>query len=128
MSSEFTANWNSYDSCSIKTMVEKMCSLYGEQIATVDGVTYYDFPTIDRLADAKVQSALEEAKFGYRAKFIQRTAAKILELGGLDWIKKLRELPYQEAKVELIQLPGVGAKVGLRFILLGFGCYLFLFV
>lgn len=77
---------------------------------------YYNFPTIDKLTDAKVQGVLEVAKFGYRAKSIQQAAVKIIELGGSGWIRRLCKLPYDEAKIELMQLPGVGAKVGIRYL------------
>lgn len=44
---------------------------------------------IDRLAEVQVQRVLEEAKFGYRVKFVQQAARKMVELGGLDWINRL---------------------------------------
>lgn len=95
-------------------MVNNLCKSYGEEIAVVDGVTYYDFPAVEKLKEPEVQRFLEEAKFGYRAKFIQQAASKILEFGGSDWISRLRNLPYKEAKAELIKLPGVGPKVRIR--------------
>ena len=93
-------------------MVSRMCELFGEQIATVDGIVYYDFPNVERLAGASVQQVLEEAKFGYRAKFIHQAARKMIELDASSrWTSRLCELPYREAKTELMRLPGVGAKV-----------------
>lgn len=96
----------------MKLMVEKICELYGDRISFVNGKAYYDFPRMEKLAGTEVQNVLEEAKFGYRAKFIQQTARKIIDLGGLRWINELCKLPYEKAKAELTQLPGVGAKVG----------------
>lgn len=49
--------------------------------------------------------------FGYRAKYIRATA-RALALRGPQWLYLLREVPYSEAHQQLIQLPGVGAKVG----------------
>jgi N-glycosylase/DNA lyase len=97
----------------MKLMVDKICELYGDQIAIVDGVAYHDFPRIEALADTEVRTVLEAAKFGYRAKFIQQAAKKVTELGGSCWIDQLCKLPYKEAKAKLIQLPGVGAKVNI---------------
>lgn len=92
-------------------MVEKMCKFYGKEITTVDGTKYYDFPEVEKLAELSVLGDLQKAAFGYRAKFIQQAAAKVVEFGGLDWISQLKKLPYQETKTELMKLPGIGAKV-----------------
>lgn len=51
------------------------------------------------------------AKFGYRAKFIQKCAAEILTNGNLDWFAKLQKLDYKDAHGELIKLTGIGPKV-----------------
>lgn len=58
-----------------------------------------------------MESKLRSAKFGYRAKFISQSLAKITEFGGLEWFKQLRLLPYMEARQELVKLPGIGFKV-----------------
>lgn len=95
-------------------MVDKMSRFYGDEIAEVDGVKYHDFPSVEKLAKPSVLSDLQKAAFGYRAKFIQQSASKIMEFGGDEWIKGLKKLPYKEAKAELIKLPGIGAKVCIR--------------
>lgn len=59
----------------------------------------------------QLESRLRNAKFGYRAKFIAQSIVKINEFGGLDWFEKLRTLPYQDARQELVKLPGIGFKV-----------------
>lgn len=92
-------------------MVEKMCSLYGEKIK---GTDYYAFPNIRKLIGDKVEEDLKIAKFGYRAKFIRQTAEKIFELGSDEWIEKLKNMDYYNAKKELMLLPGVGPKVSLK--------------
>ena len=93
-----------------------MCDTYGTHLLRHDGVSYYNFPTIEALADPDVESKLRVMGFGYRAKFIQQSAAKILQNGGREWLMNLRTLPYNEAKSALITLPGIGAKVGFIFI------------
>lgn len=118
-------------------MVEKMCTLYGEKI---DGTDFYTFPNIDQLIGKNIEEDLKIAKFGYRAKFICQTAEKIFELGGIKWIEKLKNMDYDNAKKELMLLPGVGPKVKLKrffiyypyyklyYITLNFiGCRLYLF-
>lgn len=93
----------------ITGMIERLCARYGEPIATVEGTTYYAFPTAEQLARAD-ESILRELGFGYRAKHLVE-AAQALQQRGTDWLPSLRQLPYWDAKKELMQLPGVGAKV-----------------
>lgn len=92
-------------------MVEKLCTLYGPIIGTKNGHTYHAFPEIDALAEASVEQDLRKAGFGYRAKFIQKSAAMIQKLGGKSWLQSLQEKSYKEAKAALMELPGIGAKV-----------------
>lgn len=89
-------------------MVEKMCVLYGDKI---DGTTYYTFPNIEKLIGEQIEEDLKAAKFGYRAKFIRQTAVKMFKLGGEKWIEDLKNMDYNNAKKELMLLPGVGPKV-----------------
>lgn len=95
----------------ISSMVEKLCVLYGNKIADVDGTIYYDFPPLVALTDPSVEKSLRDAGFGYRAKFINQSACKIMQMGGTEWLKLLQSLSYKEAKMELMKLPGIGAKV-----------------
>lgn len=95
----------------ISSMVEKLCSLYGEVIATIDGITYHSFPSSKALADPSVEGTLKNSGFGYRAKYIHKSACMIEEFGGLEWLENLKKLPYVTSKMELMKLVGVGAKV-----------------
>lgn len=92
-------------------MIEKLCKQYGEQICEIDDIKYYAFPEVDSLADSWVESELRCLGFGYRAKFIQKSAAQILEWGGDDWFKSLQVMKYKDAKQELMKLHGIGPKV-----------------
>lgn len=92
-------------------MVEKLCSLYGEKIADVDGVTYFAFPSVNELTHSSVEQDLRDNGFGYRAKFINQSAQSIVKSGGEKWLRNLSALPYKEAKSALMMLPGIGAKV-----------------
>lgn len=48
-------------------MVENLCSNYGEEICTVEGVSFFSFPTIDRLrSEEGVEQKLRSLGFGYR--------------------------------------------------------------
>ena len=92
-------------------MVEKLCETYGQQLLKHEGDYYYSFPTVETLSDPQVEPKLREMGFGYRAKFIQQSAAQIVENGGRDWLLNLRNVPYDEAKASLMSLPGIGPKV-----------------
>ena len=112
----------------ISSMIEKMCSRYGEEVATIitsdegsksDTKTYYSFPTLDSLcAEQKVdnksvdvEQTLRLLGFGYRAGYIAKTAKQIMKSGGNDYLFSLRTLPYDKAKTELLKLTGIGPKV-----------------
>ena len=92
-------------------MVEKMCQAFGRHLSVHEDVEYYDFPTIEALAEEEVEQKLRTLGFGYRAKFIRQSAVKIMENGGRNWLFGLRSVSYDEAKRQLMTLPGIGAKV-----------------
>ncbi|VDP02140.1 unnamed protein product [Soboliphyme baturini] len=104
----------------ISGMVARMCERFGEEVE-VSGVAvedrnerakFYDFPTVDRLAQQDVADILTQLGFGYRAKFVAETAKLIAnERGGQQWLFSLRLYPYDVARQQLFQLPGVGWKV-----------------
>lgn len=52
----------------------------------------------------------------YRSRYISGSAKKIISAAGKggssdQWIDKLQKLTYEDAKRELMSLPGIGAKV-----------------
>lgn len=81
----------------ITGMVEKLCSIYGEKIAEVDGLQYYNFPNVTALACDGVEQQLREQGFGYRAKYISQSA-KIIQDKGIDWLYGLRNVSYDKAR------------------------------
>ncbi|XP_050071274.1 N-glycosylase/DNA lyase [Anopheles maculipalpis] len=95
----------------ISDMVEKLCRNYGEKICDYEGTCYYNFPSVASLSDKSVEEKLRELGFGYRAKYIQRSAEKIVLLGDLQWFRQLCQLDYKAAHKELLSLPGIGPKV-----------------
>ncbi|XP_044017795.1 N-glycosylase/DNA lyase, partial [Aphidius gifuensis] len=98
----------------ITKMIDRLCFNFGDKIDVIDDVEYYDFPKIERLADDSVPDILTKENFGYRAKYIHKTAVKLVELGGIDWLDKLKKSngeKYDDARLKLRVLSGVGHKV-----------------
>lgn len=95
----------------ISSMVEKLCTKYGEEICDYEGTAYHAFPDVKNLAQKTVESDLRNCGFGYRAKYIQKAAEQILEKGGPEWFGELEKKEYKEARMELMSLTGIGPKV-----------------
>ncbi|KAG0067916.1 8-oxoguanine glycosylase ogg1 [Linnemannia elongata] len=109
----------------ITQMAAKMCSEYGSPLTvppvdidpldsttSTSSRTFYEFPTIDALAQDGVEETLRNIGFGYRAKYIATTARMIQEMeDGEAWLHGLRKLPYEDAHAALLTLQGVGPKV-----------------
>ncbi|PSN59621.1 DNA glycosylase [Corynespora cassiicola Philippines] len=125
----------------ISGMVANLCLHYGPHLGTVDGQAYHDFPTPEALAGEGVEEKLKALGFGYRAKYIAKTARMVQEKG-IEWLNDLAnpELPpfgreagdagemggagregYQQAHAELLALHGVGPKVADCVCLMGLG-------
>ncbi|KIW15748.1 hypothetical protein PV08_05798 [Exophiala spinifera] len=126
----------------ISQMVEKLCTHYGPYIGTLDGRRYHDFPQPSSLTGTNVEAHLRELGFGYRAKYIYRTAKMIAEDHEEGWLDGLSnpESPvygqkpspagemkpegrdrYREAHEQLLSLQGVGPKVADCVCLMGLG-------
>lgn len=93
----------------ITRMIERLCEHYGEPIAEWGGRIWRAFPSAAVLAKLPVE-ALQALGFGYRARLLTAAARALLERGQ-GWLMSLRQLPYEEAKHALCQLPGVGMKI-----------------
>ncbi len=97
----------------IKGIIARLCENFGEK--TGEG---YTFPSAQRLKDLTVED-LAPIRSGFRAKYILDAANKISS-GEID-IEKIREMPFDDAKNELLKIKGVGEKVAQCALLYGFG-------
>jgi N-glycosylase/DNA lyase len=125
----------------ISQMMHKLCLHYGPLIGTLDGEVYHDFPEPKDLAKDGVEANLRALGFGYRAKYIWKTACMVVEKEE-GWLDGLRnpEVPllgapagdsgewkaqgrdgYRAAHEALITLQGVGPKVADCVCLMGLG-------
>jgi N-glycosylase/DNA lyase len=91
----------------IEQMLQRLSEKYGEK-RSFDGLKFYLFPAIDKLANSS-EDKLRECGLGFRAKYVLATARKIYE-ENLN-LQNLKALPYLQARKKLLECPGVGLKV-----------------
>ena len=84
---------------------------------------YHPFPSPSTLARPEVTAKLRALGFGYRADFIQKTAAMLVQAHGVkrnpktslepseEWLMTLRNTDTIPARTELLKFIGVGRKV-----------------
>ena len=99
----------------IKSIVEKLCSMFGEAMETPWGVKY-SFPTASRVALLE-EPELAPLRSGYRAAYIIN-AARAVASGDID-LEYAATLDGNEARKYLKSLNGVGDKVANCAVLFG---------
>lgn len=97
----------------IKGIIDRFCESFGEKAGES-----YSFPTAERISKLTVED-LAPIRAGFRAKYIIDAAQKISS-NQVD-IEKIKALPFEEAKSELLKIKGVGEKVAQCALLYGFG-------
>lgn len=92
----------------IRKCIETICTSYGEEKYSSQGICYHAFPTPDRLACA-TEEELRSLGLGYRSRYLVNTSASVAA-GDCD-LDKIRQMEYPQAREELMKLSGVGGKV-----------------
>ena len=100
----------------IRTSIEKLCALAGEEKRDRAGQPFFTFPSPEAVA-ALSEAELRGCALGYRAEYVLATARAGAE-GRLD-PEKLARIPEEEAIEELMGLRGVGRKVASCAVLFG---------
>lgn len=100
----------------IKLIISRLCRAYGEDL----GNGRYAFPSAETLAALTV-SDFEALGTGYRAKYLVRLS-KAVANGEIN-LEKIKALPLDEARRELLNIYGVGVKVANCALLFGFEFY-----
>ncbi|KAF8212141.1 DNA glycosylase [Mycena galopus ATCC 62051] len=107
----------------ITKMVQALCRHYSAPLLFMADpsdplveVRYHPFPSPSVLAAPDVEATLRDLGFGYRAKFIQRTAQMLVETHGSGdeaqkFLAGLRNASTDDARQELLKFMGVGRKV-----------------
>ena len=122
--------------------MEKLCLHYGPEIGHVGATSFHDMPPPSALTAPGVEAHLRQLGFGYRAKYLHRTAVMVTEKYEVGWLDSLRNpespilgaqpsgagemLPsgregYRIAHEALLALQGVGPKVADCICLMGLG-------
>ena len=91
----------------IKGIIRTISVRFGEKI-TLDDSVDYSFPTPQVLAEAGVET-LYDCGLGYRAPYVW-TVSSAVAAGAFD-LAALKNMPYADAKRELIGFKGIGEKV-----------------
>jgi len=91
----------------IHGMQRRLRETYGD-VVELAGESYHAFPTPAQLA-ARTETELRDLSLGYRAPYVQRTAAMVDD--GTAHPRDAAALPYEEARELLTQFVGVGEKV-----------------
>jgi N-glycosylase/DNA lyase len=91
----------------ISASLESLCQTAGQRLE-MDGQVRYSFPTPQQILGLG-ETGLRLMGMGFRSKYLAETARRVVE-EGYD-LEGLRELPYQDAKKDLMGLFGVGDKV-----------------
>jgi N-glycosylase/DNA lyase len=96
----------------IMKMVDALANRYGREIAP----GAYSFPDRSELSRATAND-LRKLGLGYRADYVKQLCERVDERR----LRSLSRLSYEDLRVELIDLPGVGEKVADCVSLFGFG-------
>ncbi len=100
----------------IKLIISRLCAAFGEEVA--EG--WYTFPSAETLAKLSTED-FEALGCGYRAKYLEKLSKDVAE-GRID-LQKIKSLPLEEARKELLNIYGVGIKVANCALLFGFRFY-----
>jgi N-glycosylase/DNA lyase len=91
----------------IKKSIEKICEKYGKRI-DFNGNTYFTFPTPEELNRAR-EDELRACGVGFRDKYIKK-ACEMITSKNID-LKRIKSLPIEQCRKELLKISGVGPKV-----------------
>ena len=93
----------------IRQIVALLCERFGASLLVPSGhASMFSFPAAERLA-ACAESDLRGCKMGFRAPNLLRTA-KMISAGEVN-LQSLHSRTVDEARAELLKLPGVGNKI-----------------
>lgn len=103
----------------IQQIIALLCERYGKPVRVADGQSRaYSFPFPDVLAEVP-ESDLRACRMGFRAPYLRAAAAAVAD-GTIDF-RALATMRTDQARTELLKLPGVGRKIADCVLLFAFG-------
>jgi N-glycosylase/DNA lyase len=103
----------------IQQIVAALCDRFGEPVPSfAPGYPARSFPSPARLART-TEAELRACKMGFRAPYLLQTARLVAD--GTVNLERVKTLGHEEARANLVQLPGVGPKIADCALLFGFG-------
>lgn len=104
----------------IRQIVGHLCVCFGEPCRGGDdlGSLAFTFPTPQKIAQA-TEAELRACKMGFRAPSLLAAARQIAD--GSFNLEKIRAMDYNEARLELMKLRGVGGKIADCVLLFAYG-------
>lgn len=103
----------------IQQIVRLVCERFGNPVLVPEGIApAFSFPEPSRLAECS-EAELRACKMGFRAPYLRTTAAMVAS-GEID-LARLAQLTVEEARAELLRLPGVGRKIADCVLLFAYG-------
>jgi len=103
----------------IQQIIALLCTRYGEPLRVPQGfASVRAFPTAERLAQL-TEPDLRDCKMGFRAPYLLALARQIA--AGHFHLERLKFLSVDEARGQLMQLPGVGRKIADCVLLFAYG-------
>ncbi len=98
----------------IKNSIKRMCKCFGEELER----GYYSFPAPEALAQVHIND-MAQCKLGFRAPRVLKVASMVAARE-FD-LYRIKDMPYQEGRRELMKIEGVGGKIADCVLLFAFG-------
>ena len=93
----------------IRQIIDRLCQRFGDPVPVPSGrEPVFTFPTAARVAGC-AEAELRGCKMGFRAPYLRGAARQVAE--ETVRLDRLRSLPIEQARQELLTLPGVGRKI-----------------
>ena len=90
----------------IRRRIAAIAERYGDAIPFEDK-TYHAFPEPSAIV-CEGHDGLTECRLGYRQPYVYRTSCTVTDV--VAWAEMIQELPYEQARRELMKLHGIGPK------------------
>lgn len=103
----------------IRRRIATIAQQFGREI-TFEENTYFSFPNPSAIS-CSGEHAITDCKLGYRAPYVLNTAGKISDIR--QWADAITALPYEDARRQLMKLPGIGPKAADCILLFAFQKY-----